>query len=78
MKKLFRVSLVLICLVSLAGCNSLTHTQERTLTGGAVGVAAGTVGTIVLGGCVACGAAIGGAVGAGTAYAIEKANEAIR
>ncbi len=78
MLKLARASAILFSLLALSACNSLTHTQERTVMGGAAGVAAGTVGTIVLGGCVPCGAAIGGAVGAGTTYAIDKVSEAAR
>lgn len=72
MLKVFRSSALILGLFALTSCNSLTPTQEKTLAGGAAGAAAGTVGTLVLGGCVPCGAALGGAVGAGTSYAIHQ------
>jgi len=56
----------------LAGCADLNTTQQRVLTGGAIGAGVGTVGTLMTGGCVACGAAIGGAVGAGAGYVVDQ------
>lgn len=64
-------------LVALTSCSGMNDTQQRTLTGGAAGTAIGAVGTVMTGGCVACGAAIGGAVGAAGGYVydqIEKGN----
>ncbi len=62
MKKILVVSLLLICLASV-GCAGLTDTQQRTLTGGAMGAAGGAaIGAIA--GNAALGAAIGGAAGA--------------
>ena len=49
--------------LGLGACSDLSNTQERTLSGGAIGAGVGAVGTVVTGGCVACGAAVGGAVG---------------
>jgi predicted MFS family arabinose efflux permease len=60
--------LILVCVVGLGGCSDLSRTQQRTLTGGAIGTTVGAISTAVTGGCVACGAAIGGAVGAGSGY----------
>jgi osmotically inducible lipoprotein OsmB len=77
MQKL-RFSALALGLLALGACSSLTPTQERTVAGGAAGVAAGTLGTVILGGCLPCGAVIGGAVGAGTGYAIEKVSEITR
>lgn len=62
------LALALVCLVGLGACSDLSTTQQRTLTGGAIGATAGAVGIALTGGCVACGAALGGAVGAGTGY----------
>jgi osmotically inducible lipoprotein OsmB len=64
-------------LVALTSCSGMNDTQQRTLSGGAAGTAIGAVGTVMTGGCVACGAAIGGAVGAAGGYIydqIEKGN----
>lgn len=75
MVKSRQLTALLLAGLTLAACSNLTPTQEKTLVGGATGAAAGTVGTVILGGCIPCGTAIGGAVGAGTSYAIEKLSE---
>ncbi len=62
------LTLACVALLSLGACSDLSTTQQRTLTGGAIGATAGAVGIALTGGCVACGAAIGGAVGAGSGY----------
>ncbi len=54
--------------LGLAGCSGINDTQQRTLSGGAIGAGVGAVGTVITGGCVACGAAVGGAVGAAGGY----------
>jgi len=56
------------CVLSLSACSNMTHTQQRTLSGAAIGAGVGTVGTVMTGGCITCGAAIGAAVGAGAGY----------
>ncbi|ABC21789.1 outer membrane protein [Rhodospirillum rubrum] len=56
----------------VGGCSNLSPTQQRMLTGGAIGTGVGAVGTALTGGCVACGAAIGGAVGVGAGYVVDK------
>ncbi|MGE4351587.1 MAG: hypothetical protein AB7E52_05295 [Bdellovibrionales bacterium] len=61
-------ALTLVCFLGLAACSDLTTQQQRVLTGAAIGTTAGAIGVAITGGCVACGAAIGGAVGAGTGY----------
>lgn len=58
--------------LGLGACSNLSETQERTLSGGAIGAGVGAVGTIVTGGCVACGAAVGGAVGAAGGYIYDQ------
>jgi len=62
------LGLAALCLLSLNACSNLSTMQQRTLTGGAIGATAGAIGIAITGGCVACGAAIGGAVGAGAGY----------
>lgn len=59
-------------MLALAGCSNMNSTEQSTLSGGAAGAAIGAAGTVLTGGCVACGAAIGGAVGAGAGYVIDK------
>ncbi|GAB5470257.1 MAG: hypothetical protein Kilf2KO_32870 [Rhodospirillales bacterium] len=59
-------------LLLLAACSGLNKTEERTLSGGAIGAGVGAVGTVLTGGCVACGAVIGGALGAGTGYIYDQ------
>ncbi len=51
--------------VSLAGCSNLTRTQQRALTGGAIGAAAGVALTAATGGSnLLLGGLLGGAGGA--------------
>lgn len=65
------VGLVAVCLLGLNACSELSTTQQRVLSGGAIGATAGAVGVALTGGCVACGAALGGAVGAGSGYVYD-------
>ena len=69
----FRFLAVLMVVFSLVGCAGLTPTQQRTLTGGALGAAAGAGVAAIAGGSPLVGAAIGGTGGAVTGYAISKA-----
>ena len=55
----------------LAGCSNLNHTEQRVLSGAAIGAGTGAAATVLTGGCIGCGAAIGGAVGAGSGYVID-------
>jgi hypothetical protein len=64
-------SLLLLAL-SLSACSELNRTEQRMLSGGAIGAGVGAVGTVMTGGCVTCGAVIGGAVGAGTGYVLDQ------
>jgi len=59
-------------LIALTSCSGMNDTQQRTLSGAAAGTAIGAVGTVMTGGCVACGAAIGGAVGAAGGYIYDQ------
>jgi len=60
------------CLLTLGACSDMSRTQQRTLSGAAIGAGVGTVGTAMTGGCVSCGAAIGAGVGAGAGYVIDR------
>ncbi len=60
MRKLIVLSLI-VCLLAL-GCSGMSYTQQRVLSGGAIGAASGaTIGAIA--GNAGMGAAIGGGAG---------------
>ena len=69
------IPLVLAGALALGACENLNATQQRTLSGGAIGAGVGAVATAVTGGCISCGAVIGGAVGAGVGYVSKKMEE---
>ena len=60
-----------VAVLLLGGCSNLSDSQQRVLTGTGVGVASGAVITAITGGCIECGAAIGGAVGAAAGYVTD-------
>jgi hypothetical protein len=62
-KRLAVVFLVL-ALAGTPGCAGMTETQQRTLSGGAMGTAGGAALGAITGGSAAVGAAVGGAAGA--------------
>ncbi|HBT43184.1 MAG TPA: hypothetical protein DEB21_14590 [Rhodospirillaceae bacterium] len=68
-------ALVLASALVLGGCTGMSDTEQRTVSGGAIGAGVGAVGTALTGGCVSCGAALGGAVGAGAGYLMGKDKE---
>lgn len=59
-------------LLALAGCANMDSQDQRMVSGGAIGTVVGAAGTVLTGGCVACGAAIGGALGVGAGYVVDK------
>lgn len=65
-------ALVAVLTLGLAGCAGLNTTQQRTLSGGAIGAGVGALGTLATGGCVACGTAIGAGVGAAGGYVYDR------
>ena len=68
LSRLGQLGLLAACLMSVSACSDMSVMQQRVLSGGAIGTTVGVVGTAMTGGCIACGAAIGGAVGAGSGY----------
>jgi len=50
-------------LLATTACSGMGNTEQRVLSDGAIGAGVGAAGTLITGGCIACGAAIGGAVG---------------
>ncbi|MBU6497541.1 MAG: hypothetical protein KGJ41_04440 [Rhodospirillales bacterium] len=55
---------LILCAGLLAGCSGMNRTQQRTLSGGAIGAAGGAVVSAIVGGPVLLGAAVGAAGGA--------------
>ena len=64
MKNMMRVTVLMLAAGSLGACSGLNRTQQRVLSGGAIGAAGGAVVTAVVGGPVLLGAAVGAGVGA--------------
>jgi osmotically inducible lipoprotein OsmB len=58
--------------LALAGCSGMSNTQQRMLSGGAIGAGSGAVLTGVTGGSVVGGALIGGALGTGAGYLYDR------
>ncbi|MDY0873868.1 YMGG-like glycine zipper-containing protein [Dongia rigui] len=58
--------------VSLGACSNMSSTQQRTLSGGAIGAAGGAAIGALSGGSAGMGALIGGAAGAGTGYLLSQ------
>jgi hypothetical protein len=61
--------------VSVSACSDMNTTQQRTLSGAAIGAGVGAVGTSMTGGCVSCGTAIGAGVGAATGYLYDQSQK---
>jgi osmotically inducible lipoprotein OsmB len=65
------VILVILGAVLLGGCSGMSNTEQRTLSGGAIGAGGGAlIGWAA--GCPACGAAIGAGAGALGGYAYDR------
>lgn len=63
MKRMISLTLVLVLFAGV-GCANMTPTQQRALSGGAIGAASGAAIGAIVGGSPTIGAAIGGVVGA--------------
>lgn len=61
--------------LSLGACSNMNTTQQRALSGAAIGAGAGAVGTAVTGGCISCGAVVGAAVGTGAGLVYDQMNK---
>ena len=65
MKKIIAITAATL---AIAGCSNMNNTEQRTLSGGAIGAAAGAVGTAIFHGNPIWGAVGGAAVGAASGY----------
>ncbi len=70
-----RTIVVFSLVILLSACSDMNKTQQRTLSGAGIGAGVGAVGTAVTGGCITCGAVIGGAAGAGAGYVYDKTHK---
>ena len=60
----FRLTATALLLLSLTACSGMNRTQQRALSGGAIGAAGGAAIGAITGGSPLAGALIGGAGGA--------------
>jgi osmotically inducible lipoprotein OsmB len=72
LRKFHHVALIAAVAFGMSACSGMSSTQQRTLSGGAIGAGVGAAAGAVTGGCVSCGAVVGGAVGAGAGYVYDK------
>jgi osmotically inducible lipoprotein OsmB len=70
--KLIRIGLVLVLAASLAGCAGMDTTQQRMLSGGAIGTAAGLGTAAIVGAPLAVGAVAGAAAGVVGGYIVDQ------
>lgn len=66
------IALPVIAAFALSGCSNMSTTQQRTLSGGAIGAAAGAGITAIAGGDAIWGAVGGAAVGALGGFLYDK------
>lgn len=64
MSMILRSAIVILALGTLTACSGMNTTQQRTLSGGAIGAAGGAAITALTGGPILLGTAIGAAGGA--------------
>lgn len=74
MTKLLLAAILMITL-ALGGCAGMTPTEQRTLSGGAIGAGAGALFGAIAGNA-GLGAAIGGIVGAGGGFLYDQHKQA--
>ena len=71
MRKILPVAVVLGGF-AVSACAGMSDTQQRTVSGGAIGAGAGAVGAAVTGGSAVTGGILGGAAGAGAGYLYDQ------
>lgn len=71
-RKAFAFIIIVFASTFAFGCAGMSNTQQKTLSGGAIGATGGAVIGAVVGGNPAVGAAVGGAAGAGVGYIIGE------
>ncbi len=69
--RIMMLVIVTACLLNF-GCAGMSQTEQRTLSGAAIGAAGGAALTAISGGNPAIGAGVGGAVGGLTGYILGE------
>ncbi len=64
MKTLRMITALIVLATMITGCSSMSTTQQRALSGGAIGAGGGAALTVLTGGSILMGTAIGAGVGA--------------
>ena len=67
-----RRAAVITLLLGVSACSNMDDQQQKMVSGGAAGAVIGTVGTVMTGGCIPCGTAIGAAVGTAGGYVMHQ------
>ena len=75
MKRTLKVLTVFFLAGVLSGCAGMTDTQQRVLSGGAIGAGAGAAVGVLSGGSGTTGAVIGGAAGAAGGYIVDQSEK---
>ncbi len=66
-------TIAVLSLLLLAGCSGMNSTEQRMLSGGAIGTGAGAIVGAATGGLsIAAGAAIGAVAGAASGYIVDE------
>lgn len=66
------LSAALLAALALGACSNMNNTQQRALSGAAIGAGTGVAATALTGGCVTCGAVVGGVVGTGAGLVYDN------
>jgi osmotically inducible lipoprotein OsmB len=66
-----RLAVLFAALLGLSACSGMSHTQQRMLSGGAIGAAGGLALTALTGGSLLAGGLVGGAGGAAVGALIK-------
>lgn len=72
MKTVKTVACILVVMLMLTGCAGMTPTEQRVLSGGAIGAGTGAAVGAISGGSPGIGAAVGGAAGALGGYLLDQ------
>lgn len=72
MHRKFTLPMVLFSGLALAGCSNLSTTEERVLSGGAIGAGAGVALGALTGGSALVGGLLGAGGGAGLGYLYDQ------
>ena len=70
--KQYVVVVSMIVTLSLGGCAGMSTTEQRTLSGAAIGAVGGAAVGALSGGRAGTGAAVGAAIGAGAGYLYDQ------